>query len=130
MHHIFFPPRLQFVALFGVNTSGIGLATNRALESKSPDYKWVDCGLVLESKAEDDFNSIDPNYIEDAQHHAWLSFGSFWAGIKVRALDVATGILPNSESALLVGVTSETRTPCAAEIRSGAPNIASRLAGL
>jgi arabinan endo-1,5-alpha-L-arabinosidase len=48
---------------------------------------------VLESKATDDYNAIDPNYIEDGAHHAWLSFGSFWTGIKMRSLDVTTGKL-------------------------------------
>lgn len=80
-------------SLFGKNTSGIALATNKTLNQKSPDYKWVDQGLVLESKATDDYNAIDPNYVEDAQHHAWLAFGSFWGGIKMRALDAATGKL-------------------------------------
>jgi arabinan endo-1,5-alpha-L-arabinosidase len=80
-------------SLFGVNTSGIGLATNKTLDANSPDYKWVDHGLVLESKASDNFNAIDPNYIEDDHHRAWLSFGSFWTGIKMRELDPATGML-------------------------------------
>jgi len=80
-------------SLFGVNTSGIGLALNKTLDPKSPDYKWVDQGLVLESKQSDDYNAIDPNYIEDAHGNAWLSFGSFWGGIKMRALDAATGEL-------------------------------------
>jgi arabinan endo-1,5-alpha-L-arabinosidase len=87
-------------SLFGKNTSGIALATNKTLDFKSPDYKWVDHGLVLESKAEDDFNAIDPNYIEDAHHHAWLSFGSFWGGIKMRALDAVTEMLSKSDSKL------------------------------
>jgi arabinan endo-1,5-alpha-L-arabinosidase len=87
-------------SLFGVNTSGIGLATNKTLDPKSPNYKWEDHGLVLESKASDDFNAIDPNYIEDAQHHAWLSFGSFWGGIKMRALDAKTGMLSSSDTKL------------------------------
>jgi arabinan endo-1,5-alpha-L-arabinosidase len=87
-------------SLFGVNTSGIGLATNKTLDFNSPDYKWVDKGLVLESKAADDFNAIDPNYVEDADHHAWLSFGSFWGGIKMRALDPKTGMLSKSNEKL------------------------------
>jgi arabinan endo-1,5-alpha-L-arabinosidase len=87
-------------SLFGKNTSGIALATNKTLDAKSPDYQWVDHGLVLESKASDDFNAIDPNYIEDAQHRAWLCFGSFWSGIKMRALDAQTGMLTKSDENL------------------------------
>lgn len=87
-------------SLFGKNTSGIALATNKTLDRSSPDYKWVDKGLVLESKATDDFNAIDPNYIEDGQGQAWLSFGSFWSGIKMRHLDAKTGLLLPSDMKL------------------------------
>lgn len=78
-------------SLFGKNTSGIALATAKTLDPKSPEYGWHDEGMILESKATDDFNAIDPNYVEDGEHHAWLAFGSFWTGIKMRALDAATG---------------------------------------
>ncbi len=72
---------------FGKNTSGIALATNKTLDRSSPDYKWVDKGLVLESLATDNFNAIDPNFVLDERGRAWLSFGSFWDGIKMRRLD-------------------------------------------
>lgn len=85
-------------SLFGKNTSGIALAVNKTLDPKSPDYQWVDKGLVLESKAADDFNAIDPNYIEDAHGNAWLAFGSFWGGIKMRALDAKTGLLASADT--------------------------------
>lgn len=87
-------------SLFGKNTSGIALVTNKTLDSQSKDYKWEDRGLVLESNATDDFNAIDPNYVEDAHHHAWLAFGSFWGGIKMRALDATTGKLSESDTRL------------------------------
>jgi arabinan endo-1,5-alpha-L-arabinosidase len=78
---------------FGVNTSGIALLTNNTLNPKSPGYHWADEGLVLQSRAEDDFNAIDPNLILDEKGQAWLSFGSFWSGIKMRKLDRKTGKL-------------------------------------
>ncbi len=73
-------------SLFGKNTSGIALATNKTLNSRSADYRWVDQGLVLQSTATDDYNAIDPNYVSDEQDHGWLAFGSFWSGIKLRRL--------------------------------------------
>jgi arabinan endo-1,5-alpha-L-arabinosidase len=85
-------------SLFGKNTSGIALATAKTLDPKSPDYGWHDEGLVVESKATDDFNAIDPDYIEDKEHRAWLNFGSFWTGIKMRALDPSTGKLSTTDT--------------------------------
>jgi len=85
-------------SLFGKNTSGIALATSETLDPASPKYGWHDEGLVLESTAADDFNAIDPNYIEDGSHHAWLAFGSFWSGIKMRSLDPSTGKLSTTDS--------------------------------
>lgn len=82
---------------FGKNTSGIALATNVTLDSKDPDYQWVDKGLVLRSTASDDFNAIDPNFIVDASGRSWLAFGSFWTGIKLRRLD-AEGKLSNEDT--------------------------------
>src|SRR5580698_664319 len=78
-------------SLFGVNTSGIALATNGTLDPKSPKYHWKDEGLVLRSTAADDFNAIDPNIVLDGHGQPWLSFGSFWGGIKMRRIDPATG---------------------------------------
>lgn len=85
-------------SVFGKNTSGIALATNATLDPASPEYKWVDKGLVVESKVGDDFNAIDPNYVEDAKGGAWLDFGSFWGGVKMRALDAATGMLSTKDT--------------------------------
>jgi arabinan endo-1,5-alpha-L-arabinosidase len=87
-------------SLFGKNLSGIALAVNKTLDPSSPDFKWVDKGLVFESKAEDNFNAIDPNFILDQKGHAWLAFGSFWDGIKMRRLDDSTGLLSSTDTTL------------------------------
>lgn len=87
-------------SIFGKNTSGIALATNKTLNPASPDFKWIDHGLVVQSKAEDDFNCIDPNLIIDGKGQPWLAFGSFWSGIKMRSIDPKTGLLSSSDSKL------------------------------
>jgi arabinan endo-1,5-alpha-L-arabinosidase len=86
-------------SLFGKNTSGIALATNKTLDPTSSNYKWIDKGLVLESLATDNFNAIDPNLVLDKKGAAWLVFGSFWDGIKMRRLDDA-GMLSKSDTTL------------------------------
>jgi arabinan endo-1,5-alpha-L-arabinosidase len=76
---------------FGSNSSGIALATNETLDPQSPRYHWHDEGLVLKSAQGGDFNAIDPNIVLDKNGQPWLSFGSFWSGIKMRRIDPTTG---------------------------------------
>lgn len=89
------------VSTFGKNRSAIGLATNVTLDSSRPDYQWKDEGVVIESTLSDDWNAIDPNVAVDPKGKPWLSFGSFWSGIKLAALDPATGRLPAKTLALM-----------------------------
>lgn len=79
------------VSAFGSNRSAIGLFTNATLDPKAPGYAWNDEGMVLMSTPSDDFNAIDPNHIIDREGHHWLALGSFWTGIKLFAIDAATG---------------------------------------
>lgn len=87
-------------SVFGKNTSGIALLTNKTLNPSDPDFHWVDRGLVLRSQAEDDFNAIDPNLVVDEKRQPWLAFGSFWSGIKMRRIDPNTGLLSGSDTKL------------------------------
>ncbi|HEX4769362.1 MAG TPA: family 43 glycosylhydrolase [Bryobacteraceae bacterium] len=88
------------VSTFGKNDSAIGLATNKTLDPDSPDYKWIDEGLVFRSHHGDDFNAIDPNLAVDEKGGQWLDFGSFWGGIKMRRIDPETGKLSTSDGTL------------------------------
>jgi arabinan endo-1,5-alpha-L-arabinosidase len=72
------------VSGFGRNDSAIGVTTNKALDPTSPDYRWEDHGIVLRSVAGRDlWNAIDPNVVVDGNGTPWMTFGSFWSGIKL-----------------------------------------------
>ena len=76
---------------FGHNVSGIGLVTSPTLDPSDPAYSWTDQGLIIASAATSDFNAIDPAVFHDANGSLWLTFGSFWSGIKMIQLDPKTG---------------------------------------
>jgi arabinan endo-1,5-alpha-L-arabinosidase len=85
---------------FGSNRSAIGLVTNQTLDPSSESYAWKDQGKVIGSTRSDDWNAIDPNVVLDEAGQPWLSFGSFWGGIKLRKLDVTTGKLSTQDETL------------------------------
>ncbi|NCT84420.1 MAG: arabinan endo-1,5-alpha-L-arabinosidase [Comamonadaceae bacterium] len=77
---------LYAISSFGKNRSAIGLAS-----SDGPDGSdWRDEGLVVQSRAEDDFNAIDPDLFVDDDGRLWLSYGSFWGGLRLTELDADT----------------------------------------
>ena len=81
------------VSSFGSQDSAIGLATNVTLDPKSPDYQWIDQGVVLRSHPGDPWNAIDPNLVLDENGEPWLVWGSYWHGIWMRKIDRSTGKL-------------------------------------
>jgi arabinan endo-1,5-alpha-L-arabinosidase len=72
------------ISAFGKNTSCIGVVTNKTLNPSSPNFKWVDHGKVIQSyPGITNWNAIDPNIISDKKGNAFMSFGSFWDGLKL-----------------------------------------------
>ena len=75
-------------SVFGKNISAIGVATNKTLNPASPDFRWEDRGMIVESiPGRDEWNAIDANVLIDEDGTGWLCFGSFWRGIKMFKLD-------------------------------------------
>ncbi len=86
------------LSAFGGNASAIGLMTNASFDPLKPGDGWQDQGLVLKSNPRDDFNAIDPFRIDLSDGRAFLAFGSFWSGIKLRELNPATGKLVEDDT--------------------------------
>ena len=88
LYHLYFAASLP-----GSQSSLIGLETSVTLDPSDPRYLWVDHGPVLVSHAGDDFNAIDPNILIDTNQRVWLTYGSYWSGIKQREIDPSNGTL-------------------------------------
>lgn len=79
------------VSTFGSQRSLIGLAVNKTLDPKSPEYKWEDMGMVLESDKQGfDYNAIDSALFADKDGKAYLYWGSYWTGLKAVEVDPKT----------------------------------------
>ncbi|MEU7660271.1 arabinan endo-1,5-alpha-L-arabinosidase [Streptomyces lincolnensis] len=74
------------VSSWGTNHSAIGVATS---PSGLPGT-WTDHGKVFTSETTDTWNAIDPA-ITRADGRLWMSFGSYWTGIRMVELNPHTG---------------------------------------
>jgi arabinan endo-1,5-alpha-L-arabinosidase len=75
------------VSTFGSNKSAIGLAAS----TTGLPGSWTDYGTVYTSTTSSDYNAIDPNLFVDGDGKWWLSFGSWWTGLKMIQIDPGTG---------------------------------------
>ncbi|MFS0704397.1 family 43 glycosylhydrolase [Cellulomonas sp. 179-A 9B4 NHS] len=73
---------------FGSRNSGIYLATSPSGNAGT----WTHRGLVVSTTEASDHNAIDSDLVTDAQGRLWMSYGSFWTGIKMIEIDPATGL--------------------------------------
>jgi arabinan endo-1,5-alpha-L-arabinosidase len=78
---------------FGSQRSAIFLATSPTGAQGS----WTHRGLVIESSAAVSWNAIDPNLVVDRAGQWWLSFGSFWSGVRMIRLEAGTGLRSASD---------------------------------
>ncbi|TWG12345.1 arabinan endo-1,5-alpha-L-arabinosidase [Actinoplanes teichomyceticus] len=72
---------------FGSSKSAIFLAGSTSGAAGT----WTDYGKVIESTATSGWNAIDPNLTVTPSGEWWLSFGSFWSGLKMVKLNPSTG---------------------------------------
>ncbi|MDP4277137.1 MAG: arabinan endo-1,5-alpha-L-arabinosidase [Bacteroidota bacterium] len=78
-YHLFYA-----CSAFAKNTSVIGHASAKTLNPDDPVSGWTDHGLIVQSVPyRDRWNAIDPNIIIDETGTPWMTFGSFWDGIKL-----------------------------------------------
>lgn len=101
------------ISAFGKNTSCIGLAVNKTLDTTSKDYKWIDKGKVIQSyPGKTAWNAIDPNLVFDKKGTPYLSFGSFWEGLKLVQLQKDLKTLSEDPDKLLT-IASRKKDPTA-----------------
>ncbi|MBG0565640.1 arabinan endo-1,5-alpha-L-arabinosidase [Actinoplanes sp. NEAU-A11] len=72
---------------FGSSKSAIFLAGSTTGAAGT----WTDYGKVVESTTTSGYNAIDPNLTVTPSGDWYLSFGSFWSGIKMIKLNPSTG---------------------------------------
>ncbi|MEU5316219.1 arabinan endo-1,5-alpha-L-arabinosidase [Streptomyces sp. NPDC021056] len=74
------------VSSWGTNHSAIGVATS----ASGLPGTWTDRGKVFSSERTDTWNAIDPALIK-TDGRLWMSFGSYWTGIRMVELNPRTG---------------------------------------
>lgn len=107
------------VSRFGKNSSCIGMVSSPSLHPEKA--RWTDHGPVICSEpGKDDWNAIDPNFIQDESGKAWLSFGSFWGGIQLFPLDDRFAGIHPGEGVKTIAARSRTQPGNLAEPGDGA----------
>jgi arabinan endo-1,5-alpha-L-arabinosidase len=76
----------------GQPRAAINMISNKTLDPKSPDYKWIEGGVVASSDGVEFCNAIDPGVFRDpTDGKLWLVYGSYFGYIRLVQLDPETG---------------------------------------
>jgi arabinan endo-1,5-alpha-L-arabinosidase len=87
----------QYFAFIAANVGGEPAAevytmSNKTLDPSSPDFKWVQGGVVASSDGVEDCNAIDPGvFLDPTTGRLWLTYGSYIGYIRLVELDPSTG---------------------------------------
>src|ERR1043166_9433725 len=60
-------------------------------DPNDPAYLWTDEGFVVRTQDGGNHNAIDPAIFHDNDGSLWMTYGSYWTGIKLIQLDPHTG---------------------------------------
>ena len=72
--------------------AAVNMIWNKTLDPDSPDYKWVEGGVVASSDGVEDSNAIDPGvFLDPNDGRLWLVYGSYFGYIRLVQLDPKTG---------------------------------------
>jgi arabinan endo-1,5-alpha-L-arabinosidase len=70
----------------------IKMLWTKSLDPESPDYKWVEGGVVASSDGLEDLNAIDPGaFLDPTTGRLWLVYGSYFGYIQLVELNPKTG---------------------------------------
>ena len=71
----------------------INLIWTKSLDPTSPDYKWVEAGVVVSTDGLEDCNGIDPGaFLDPTTGRMWLTYGSYFGYIRVVEINPKTGL--------------------------------------
>jgi arabinan endo-1,5-alpha-L-arabinosidase len=72
--------------------SQIKMLWTKSLDPASPDYKWIEGGVVASSDGLEDLNAIDPGaFLDPTTGRMWVVYGSYFGYIQIVELNPKTG---------------------------------------
>ncbi len=76
----------------GQPRAAINMISSKTLDPCSPDYRWIEGGVVASSDGVEFCNAIDPGVFRDPTNgKLWLVYGSYFGYIRLVQLDPGTG---------------------------------------